>query len=146
MAALGEGRALGPSGLSQRTRATERSGDLATAKPALNGGRRRQRAALPWPHGDVRTPPHKPWGATIHHSRKAKTLGTHSSLAFPRLRGSLVIFLPGFQKKCRGGVPYEFLENKRRHTKEEQRGREGGSQGEIKMAHCCWTWRGRGGV
>lgn len=32
---------------------------------------------------------------------KAGTLGTHSSLAFPRLRGSLLIFLPGFQKKCR---------------------------------------------
>lgn len=76
---------------------------------------------------------------------KAETLGTHSSLAFPRLRGSLVIFLPGFQKKCRrrkGGNPYEFLENKRRHTKEERRGREGGSRGEIKMAHCCWAQRG----
>lgn len=72
---------------------------------------------------------------------EAETRGTHSSPAFPRLRGSLVIFLPDFQKKCRrrrgGGNPYEFLENKRRHTKEEQRGREGGSRGESKTAECC---------
>lgn len=65
----------------------------------------------------------------------AETQGTHYSPAFPRLRGSLVIFLPGFQKKCRrrrdGGNPHEFLENKRRHTKE-PRGREGSSQGESK--------------
>ena len=66
----------------------------------------------------------------------AETQGTHSSPAFPRLRGSLVIFLPGFQKKRRrrrdGGNPHEFLENKRRHTKEEPRGREGSSWGESK--------------
>lgn len=66
----------------------------------------------------------------------AETQGTHSSPAFPRLRGSLVIFLPGFQKKCKrrrdGGNPHEFLENKRRHTKEELRGREGCSGGESK--------------
>lgn len=60
---------------------------------------------------------------------EAETGGTHSSPACPRLLGSLVIFLPGFQKKCRrrrdGGNPYEFLENKRKRTKEEQGGRAG---------------------
>lgn len=57
---------------------------------------------------------------------EAETGGAHSSPACPRLLGSLVIFLPGFQKKCRrrrdGGNPYEFLENKRKRTKGEQGG------------------------
>lgn len=79
----------------------------------------------------------------------AETQGTHSSPAFPRLRGSLVIFLPGFQKKCRrrrdGGNPHEFLENKRRHTKEEPRGREGSSRGESKTGGLRTAPGGRGG-
>lgn len=79
---------------------------------------------------------------------EAETRGTHSCPAFPRLCGSLVIFLPDFQKEYRrrrdGGNPYKFLENKRRHTKEEQRGREGGSRGESETAECCWARRGAG--
>lgn len=52
--------------------------------------------------------------------------GTRSSPAFPRLRGSLVIFLPGFQKKCKrrrgGGTPTNFLrtrEGTQRRSSEE---------------------------
>lgn len=44
------------------------------------------------------------------------------------------------------GNPYEFLENKRRHTKEEQRGREGDSWGQMETAGCCWARRGSGCV
>lgn len=80
---------------------------------------------------------------------EAETRGTHSSPAFPRLRGSLVIFLPDFQKKCRrrrgGGNPYEFLENKRRHTKEEQRGREGGSRVRARQLNAAGRARRGGG-
>ena len=79
---------------------------------------------------------------------EAETQGTHSSPALPRLSGSLVILLPGFQKKCRrrrhGGNPHEFLENKRRHTKEEQRGREGGSRGETKAGSLLLAEEGAG--
>lgn len=81
---------------------------------------------------------------------EAETPGTHSSPAFPRLSGSLVILLPGFQKKCRrrrkgwGGNPHEFLENKRRNTKEEQRGREGGSRSETEAGSLLLAEEGAG--
>lgn len=109
--ALGGVAALGRSGLSKLTRASrcwQPGGEearphaaLATEEPSLNGRCRGRPAALPRPHGAAGALPHKPRAARSHHSIGGRDSGHTLQPAFPRLSGSLVILLPGFQKKCR---------------------------------------------